>query len=266
MKAFYALLTIITLGLASCKNYEYSPNEIFDKHSFKNSNAINLKKLGTGDLDDTIRFALTGDTHISRDEIVKFYQKVNATPSIDFVVVDGDLSEFGTLKEMEWVYRSFNKLNVPYIAVIGNHDLTSRGGDVFQYMFGEFNYSFIYGGTKFICHDTNSREYDFNGLVPNIPWLKNELQPAANVKNYVAISHVPPTSEDFDQSLFNDYTKLFAQTPGFLGSFHAHIHRFKVLDINNTDIPYVVTNALQNNEFLIVEIVDNKISFERVYL
>lgn len=266
MKAFYALLTIITFGFSSCKNYEYSPNEIFDKHSFKNSNAINLKKLGTGDLDDTIRFALTGDTHISRDEIVKFYQKVNAMQNIDFVIVDGDLSEFGTLKEMEWVYISFNQLEVPYMAVIGNHDLTSRGGDVFHYMFGEFNYSFTYGGTKFICHDTNSREYNFNGAIPSIPWLRKELQPEEAVENYVAISHVPPNSEDFDQSLFKDYTTLFAQTPNFLASFHAHIHRFKVLDIDHTGVPYIVTNALQNNEFLIVEIVDNKINFERVYL
>lgn len=170
MKVFYIVL--LCLGFLSCNHFEYSPNEIFDKHSFKNSNADNLKTLGTGELDDTIRFALTGDTHISRDEIVKFYKKVNAIPGIDFAVIAGDLSEFGTLKEMEWVYRSFNHLNVPYIAIIGNHDLTSRGGDVFQYMFGDFNYSFIYGGTKFICHDTNSREYDFNGQVPNILGLK----------------------------------------------------------------------------------------------
>lgn len=265
MKAFYTLL-LISIGLISCNSYEFSPNEIFDKHSFKNSNAINLKKLGAGELDDTVRFALTGDTHISRDEIIKFYKKVNAMPGIDFVVIDGDLSQFGTLKEMEWVYRSFNLLNVPYMAVIGNHDLTSRGGDVFNYMFGDFNYSFTYGGIKFICHDTNSREYDFNGQVPSIPWLRKELQPELGVKSFVAISHVPPTSTDFDQTLFKDYTTLFAQTPGFLASFHAHIHRFELLDIDNRGIPYIVTNALQHNEFLIIEIIDNKVSFERNYL
>lgn len=265
MKTLYVLL-LITIGLVNCNNYEYSPNEIFDKHSFKNSNVMNLKTLGTGELDDTVRFALTGDTHISRDEIVKFYKKVNAMANLDFVVIDGDLSEFGTLKEMEWVYRSFNHLNIPYLAIIGNHDLTSRGGDVFQYMFGDFNYSFTYGGIKFICHDTNSREYKFNGQVPNIPWLKKELQPEIGVKNYVAISHVAPNSVDFDQTLFKDYTSLFEQTPGFLASFHAHNHRFEVLDIDNSGIPYIVTNAMQNSEFLVIEIVNNKISFERIYL
>lgn len=264
MKAFSIILLII--GFTSCNSFEYSPNEVFDKHSFKNSNVINLKKLGIGELDDTIRFALTGDTHISRDEIVKFYKKINAISNIDFVVIDGDLSEFGTLKEMEWVYRSFNYLNIPYVAVIGNHDLTSRGGDVFNYMFGKFNYSFTYGGVKFICHDTNSREYNFNGQVPNIPWLKKELQPEPGVKNYVAISHVPANSVDFDQTLFKDYTSLFPQTPGFLASFHAHNHRFELLDIDNSGIPYIVTNAMQNSEFLLVEIVNNKISYERIYL
>lgn len=265
MKTF-VLLFVISIIFTYCNNYEYSPNETFDKHSYKNGNAINLNKLGNGSGDDTITFALTGDTHISRDQAVKFYKKVNSIPDIDFVVVDGDLSEFGILKEMEWIYRTLNFLKVPYMAVVGNHDLTSRGGEVFQMMFGEFNYSFVYGGIKFICHDTNSREYDFNGQVPSIPWLKSELAPESGVKAYVAISHVPPNSVDFDQSLFKDYTTAFAETPNFLASLHAHDHRYEQLRIDDSGIPYIVTNAMQNSEFLLARIIHNKISFERIYL
>jgi hypothetical protein len=265
MKA-YCIILFIAVGFANCTNFEYSPNEIFDKRSLKNSNAINLKSLGTGDFDDTVKFALTGDTQLSSDELIKFYKKVNADPSLDFVVVAGDLSEFGTLKEMEWFHRSLSHLIIPYVAVIGNHDLTSKGGDAFRYMYGEFNYSFIYGGIKFICHDTNSREYNFNGQGPDIPWLKKELQAESNIKSFIAISHVPPNSADFDQMLFNEYTSMFAQTPGFLASFHAHNHRFELLNIDDSGIPYVVTNTLQNKEFLVVEIVNNKVSFERIYL
>ena len=263
MRIFYLFL-ILCVGFFGCNDFEYSPNQIFDKDSYKDINEINLNKLGDGSQDDTVRFVLTGDTQESHDETVDFYKKVNSMPGIDFVIVAGDITEFGDLKEMQWVARNLNKLNVPYVAVIGNHDLTSRGRDAFLRMYGKLNYSFIYGGVKFICHDTNSREYRFNGQVPDIPWLKKELQPEVGVDSYVAISHVPPTSPDFDEDLLEDYATIFDQTPGFLTSFHAHTHSFEEFKLDNSPIPYVITSAIGKSEFLLIEIVNNKLSFERI--
>src|SRR5690606_19216715 len=120
------------------------------------------------------------------------------------------------------------------VAVIGNHDLTMRGRDVFTRMYGELNYSFTYAGVKFICHDTNSREYTFSGNVPNIPWLKNELQAEDGIHSYVAISHVPPIDDDFDQKLIKDYDAAFNDTPGFLASIHAHTHNFQEFRLDNS--------------------------------
>jgi hypothetical protein len=131
-------------------------------------------------------------------------------------------------------------------------------------MYGELNYSFVYGGVKFICHDTNSREYKFNGEVPNIPWLKRELEPEPTVRSYVAISHVPPTSSDFDQNLVYDYAATFANAGGFLTSFHAHNHYFEEFRVGDFETPYVITSAIGKNEFLLVEIVNNKLSFEQI--
>lgn len=260
----FLMLLLTSLALVSCNQFEYSPNQIFDKDSRQDINATNLKELGKGEGDDTIRFVLTGDTQKSRDETVKFYQKVNTMPGIDFVVVAGDISEFGVLKEMEWIDRELEKLNVPYVAVIGNHDLTSRGKDVFLRMFGPLNYSFVYGGVKFICHDSNSREYSFNGKVPDVDWLKNELKAEAGVADYIAISHIPPISEDFDPKLVTDYTAAFAGTPGFLASLHAHTHNYELFYPDKSGIPYVITSAVGNTEFLLVEIVNHKVSFERI--
>jgi Icc protein len=259
-----ALILLLCTSLFGCKNFEYSPNQIFDNDSYTDINKNNLKKLGDGKDDDTVRFVLTGDTQRSNDETVDFYKKVNSMSDIDFVIVAGDITEFGVFKEMEWIARSLENLNVPYVAVIGNHDLTSRGRDAFLHMFGELNYSFIYGGVKFICHDTNSREYNFNGRVPNIPWLKKELQPDERVENYVAISHVPPSSRDFDEKLLEDYTNAFDQAPGFLTSFHAHTHNFEEFKLNGSDTPFIITSAIGKKEFLLVEIVKNKLSFEQI--
>lgn len=263
MKAFYLFL-FFCISISGCTKIEYSPSQIFDKSSYKNINANNLKRLGDGSHDDTVRFIITGDTQRSYDETANFYKKVNSMPEVDFVIVAGDVTEFGTLKEMQWLARELNNLTVPYVAVIGNHDLTMRGRDTFSRMYGELNYSFNYGGVKFICHDTNSREYTFNGTVPNIPWLKNELKAEDGINNYVAISHIPPLSDDFDEKLIKDYDAAFNSTPGFLTSFHAHTHNFQEFRLDDSQVPYVITSAMGKREFLLVEIINNKLSFEQI--
>lgn len=264
MKHFYFFL-LISIALLGCNHFEYSPNQTFDRNSFTDVNASNLKKLGDGAQDDTVRFILTGDTQRSRDETVEFYKKVNAMKNIDFVILAGDISEFGVLKEMEWIARSLRHLEVPYISVIGNHDLTSRGRETFEHMFGPLNFSFVYGGIKFICHDTNGREYNFNGKVPDMPWLREQLKPTAGVNNIIAVSHVPPSAEDFDRKLEDEYVHTFNSTPGFIGSLHAHTHSFEVKYPEDAGIPYLVTGNLGAGEFLIVEVVNQKLSFERVF-
>lgn len=264
MRVFVAPIMIAVMGFSSCNSFEYSPNQTFDRNSYRDINAGNLKRLGDGRNDDTVRFILTGDTQRSRDETVRFTKKINEMPGIDFVVVAGDITEFGVLQEMEWISRSLAKLKAPYVAVIGNHDLTSRGRDAFTTMFGPLNYSFIYGGIKFVCHDTNSREHKFNGQTPDIPWLRAEMQPQEGVSNYMAISHVAPNSDDFDPALIKGYTDNFAAVPGFLASLHAHAHNYQLFYPDDSGIPYYITSSMGNEEFLLVEIINHKASFERI--
>lgn len=265
MRVFLLPALVAVMGLLSCNNFEYSPNQVFDKNSLRDINASNLKRLGDGRDDDTVRFILSGDTQRSRDETVRFTKKINGMQGIDFIVVAGDITEFGVLQEMEWISRSLSKLKAPYVAVIGNHDLTSRGRDAFTNMFGPLNYSFVYGGIKFVCHDTNSREHKFNGEAPNIPWLQSEMQRQEGVSNYVAISHVPPNSEDFDPNLVSNYTKAFATVPGLLASLHAHTHNYELFHPDDSGIPYLITSSVGNEEFLLIEIINHKLSFERIY-
>lgn len=259
------VLIFCGLTLFGCNHFEFSPNQTFDRISLTDVNASNLKKLGTGENDDTVRFVLTGDTQRARDETVEFCKAVNKIKGVDFVVLDGDISEFGVLKEMNWISRTLQDLHAPYIAVIGNHDETARGKEVFLRMFGTLNYAFVYGGIKFICHDSNSREYNFNGNVPDIPWIKNELKPSPGVTAYIAISHVPSNSEDFDSNLSKDYTSTLNQTPGFLASLNAHTHNHQVFYPDKSGIPYIVTGTVEKSEFILIEIVNNKLSFERIF-
>lgn len=265
MKILFPLLAVVCL-FAGCNSFEFSPEQTFDRDSPRNLNAAGLSKMQKNTpKDDTIRFVITGDTQRSYNEVTKLVQKINTLESLDFVAIAGDLSEFGVLQEMEWLARELERMNAPYVAIIGNHDLVNKGASVFDKMYGDLNYSFIYRGIKFICHDTNGREYGFSGKAPDIKWLTEQVQPEVGVIGFVGISHVPPNSEDFDPGLIQSYHSLFDQTPSFLASFHAHTHTYAEFGYPSSTVPYVITSTVGMSEFLLVKIINNKLSYERIF-
>lgn len=252
------------LFITSCTDFELSPNQAFNKNSPVNLNNKNLERLNKTLNDDTVRFIVIGDSQKSANELDLFIDKANTLKNIDFVFLAGDISEFGLLQETEWVAKELANLKMPSFVIVGNHDLLANGDAAFKRMFGELNYSFVYDGVKFICHDTNGREYKFNGTVPNISWLQKELTPSNGVSTYVSVSHVRPYSPDFDPQLDISYTNVLNSNPNFLASFHAHDHGYGEFYPNNSRVPFVVTTNIGNKGFLLAEIVNNRIKYERV--
>lgn len=264
MKIFTILLVLSGM-LAGCNAFEYSPNQTFDRNSPTNLNKTAIDRLmSVQPTNDTLKFILSGDTQRSYKEIPGFIEKVNSLDNVDFILVAGDITEFGSFKEMEGYAVRIKKMNVPVITIIGNHDLTGRGRESYQRMFGDLNFSFVYKGTKFICHDTNSREYKYNGSVPNLDWLAQELRPSASVQSYIAVGHVPPLSDDFDQQLVPNYKAQFEQTPGFLAALYGHTHTY-LASAPEDLFRYVVTGSIENQEFIVVTVINNKLTYERVF-
>lgn len=264
MKIFTKLL-FLSGFLAGCNTFEYSPNQTFDGNSPVNLNKTAVERLmSVQPENDTLKFILSGDTQRSYKEIPGFIEKVNSIDNLDFILVAGDITEFGSFREMEGYAGRMKKANVPLITVVGNHDLTGRGSESYQRMFGDLNFSFVYKGIKFICHDTNSREYKYNGSVPDLDWLAQELKPAAGVKGYITVAHVPPLSDDFDQKLAPKYKTQFVNTPGFLAALYGHTHTYLTSEPVDP-FKYLVTGSVENKEFIIVTVINNKINHERVF-
>jgi 3',5'-cyclic-AMP phosphodiesterase len=262
MKKLCSIFCVISLAV-SCDSFEYSPNQIFDKNTPRNLNALNLERLHSKASDDTVTIAFVGDSQRFYDEVDDFVKKVNTYPSVDFIVLDGDITDFGLLNEYEWINDSFSKLIHPYIGVIGNHDVISEGEEVFTRMFGPLNFSFVYDSIKFVAHNTNSREY-VSKLVPDIQWLKNEFEKEESVpvKYIIGISHVPPTNEDFNPELVAPYSQLMASTPGFLVSLHAHVHEHEDGYPFNDGVRYITSFAFNQRSFVMFKIVNGSISKE----
>jgi 3',5'-cyclic-AMP phosphodiesterase len=260
--AIFFIPVIFLFVLPGCNKFEYSPYQTEETHDDlpQNLNNSNISKLlqTEAQADDTVTFLYAGDSQRFYEELDDLVFKVNSIPHVDFFILCGDMTDFGIIKEYQWIYRGLGKLSVPYMCAIGNHDLTGGGEKIYTSMFGVKNFSFTYKTYKFIFHDTNSREYGFNGAVPDINWLSSELaDPAAGW--FVGVSHVPPYDSDFDDALETPYRTLFADKSNFVVSLHGHTHMSSDDYVYNDGIRYMTCNAVQKRELTLLKLINGQI-------
>ncbi|RYG18459.1 MAG: metallophosphoesterase [Chitinophagaceae bacterium] len=266
-QCFNTRLSVILLfiTLLGCNSDEYSPNQKFNRSTPTSVNAREIKELLSRPAGATIKIAISGDTQRSYTQSEDFVALINARNDINFVVLNGDISDFGLLLEFDGIYKIYNRLNIPFISIIGNHDLVANGTDVYQRMFGPLNFTFNYAGIKFVCHDTNGREYNFNGSTPNMQWLKNNLTLEPGINQLLALSHVPPMDGDFDPKLAAPYQDLLNQTPGMIASIHSHQHQPQIINYQNgKGIPFIITNAIVKRAFTLITITNGQLITEEI--
>ncbi len=259
---------MISLLFVSCEDieidfFQYSPKQAKLKEHEKNLTARNLEKILQQSAEDTIRLILMGDTQRFYDEADDFVKAANSIEEIDFVVHLGDISDFGMAQEFRWMHDIMKNLKVPYLTVIGNHDMLASGRTAYQQMYGAFNYAFVYGETKFIFLDTNGREYGFNGKVPDIDWLQSQLVPAGEWKQAVVISHVKPFSGDFDDNLSLPYHQALVNSKMVDLSLHGHDHDWGTTYGPDSLITYQVTTTMKKRAFSYLKIWNRGYRIER---
>jgi len=255
------LFYLLALFIFSCNRNEFSPNQKFDATTPEDVNAREISELSKKTAGAHIRIAVSGDTHTDYTDSKGFVDYVNSQDDIDFVVLNGDITNFGLLTEFQGIYDIYNKLKVPFITVLGNHDENAEGNFVYQRMYGSPNFTFDYGGIKFVCHDANSREHSFDHTTPNLDWLRMNLSKDGGTQYIMAFSHVPPIDADFDQTLRSGYENLFNSTPGMLASVHSHRHSAdSIYRANGTGIPFIITNTILNKTFTIIDITNGQLT------
>lgn len=251
---------LLLVLLVSCDKFEFNPYEEINGTLPKDLNAKNIERLLSKEsvADDTITIVFSGDSQRHYDNLEELVAAANAIPDVDFFVLAGDLSDFGLIQEFEWIDKKLEKLNMPFVCVIGNHDLIGNGLGIFRSMFGPENVSFHYKGYKFLLHDSNGREYGFNGRVPDMNWLASEVDDRS-VNYFVGISHVPPYSVDFDPALENQYRSLMANKAGFRLSLHGHLHEFSDSYYYHDSVRYIGSNAVVHEQAVLLKLIDGKV-------
>ncbi len=258
---FYFLATL--LFFMAC--VRYSPYEIIIDPEDQNTNQKNIDKLlSNGLTGDTVTFVFVGDTQRYYEEADEMVKVINTMPEVEFVTISGDLTDFGLQDEFKAMKYVLDQLNVPYIAAVGNHDLVYNGRLVFEKMFGPLDFSFYYKDMKYIFLNTNGREFGFNGDVPNIGWLDQQLSDTVNYKQAIVIEHVPPENDDFDPQLNEPYITTLAKWQKTILSMNGHNHDFGVGEPYNDGVTYFNSFSAGKETFSVMKVWEGGFSYENI--
>lgn len=262
-----AAVPVICLLLAlvsqACDEFEYSPYEIRLDEDEKGINTRNIAHIEALDIspDDTLRFVLTADLQGFYEENAAMAKHIRENQDSEFVLVGGDLTDFGLAKEFKLIHEDFKTIGVPYVAVIGNHDAVNNGKQAFTAMYGDYNTSFAVGNSKFILLNTNYIE--FEKQVPDLDWLEQELAASAGYDNVFVLSHIPPQNYEFGEEKSDRYYRLMSQY-GVRYSLHGHNHSFDHYFPYDGQVPYIQTAAAEDREYLVFTVIGEEAGFERV--
>lgn len=248
-------LTFISFLLTSCDKFQY---DVYETNRLKKDEAVttqyNIDRLLRLPHKEKLNLVFIGDTQRFYDDVEDLIETVNALPEVDAVFITGDIAEFATSLEYELINKQLKVLKVPFISVIGNHDCLANGVELYEDIYGPLNYSFTWNGIRFIMHNTNSREFNFNGNVPDLNWMQSQITDEQNFSNCIFVSHVPPYSMDFDSSLEVAYTDLIRNAKNTIFSVNGHRHNFELNQPYGDDTWYLNTSSPGNRIFSLVTI------------
>lgn len=177
--------------------------------------------------DGTMRFAFMTDLHYSKgstsvDDLRRCIADVNKRSGLDFVLVGGDLTDFGSDEELQGVKLMLDSLEYKYYVVPGNHDAkwSESGCNTFLKVFGYERFEFECKGWRFAGCSCGPDMRMAPALVPReaMEWLKT-LTPG---RKTIFISHYPQDSTVLNYFDVTRELKRIGTEMVISGHFHAN--------------------------------------------
>ena len=150
--------------------------------------------------DGSLKFAVLSDVHISvgtasvkgTEECV---EDINKNPDLQFVLITGDIANFGSDDEIQVAKDIFDRLKVPWFIIPGNHDATwsESGTNSFTRIFGYERFEFEAGGVKFLGTPCGPNIRMAPALVPreSMLWLEEEIDKMPAEQPLFFVNHYP---------------------------------------------------------------------------
>jgi len=137
--------------------------------------------------DGPLTFAFLADSKNS-PVFQQVVRALNSDNSLQFAIIGGDLVLYPEGDTFKSFLRQRQDLEIPSLALPGNHDIAFDSMELYYRIFGRMYYSFALGDTKFILLD-NSNEKNL-GLEQEA-WLEKELQDGLQYRHRFVFMHVP---------------------------------------------------------------------------
>lgn len=220
------------------------------------------------------RFALLTDLHIQMalkqpdEDLMLAVEELNATDDIDFVLLAGDITEFGDRASLLKAKRMLDNLHMPYYISAGNHDAkwSHSAGVDFKLVFGDDKFSFAHKGIFFLGFTSSTVVKMSEGHIApqDIRWVGEQLKLVPNEMPVIALTHYPLQGGDVDN--WFDMTDLLRQhnTQAILGG---HYHRNAIFSYDGI-AGIVNRSTLRNKEprggYSMYEISDSIVVYEKV--
>ena len=227
----------------------------------------------------SFKFAHVSDTHIgshnSEEDLSRTVHNINADSSLKFVIISGDITDFGTDSAFQLAKNILDSLNKPWHIIPGNHDAnwSESGTNSFKKIFGSETFKFEYGGYLFlgtVC-GPNMRMSPGQVSRENIVWLDSTLK---NLKDknipIIFVNHYPLDSSlnnwfDIMDLLKTRNTQLilcghghanhqfnFEGIPGIMGRSNLRATKevggYNVVTIKDGTVTYEEKNPLTNEQ------------------
>lgn len=259
-------LAAVTLLLSGCDLIEYHPYDVRIKGE-TNCNAKNIERIESNCADrKSIRFAFMGDSQRWYDETEEFVKSINKRQDIDFVIHGGDMSDFGVTKEFMWQRDIMLKLNIPFVTLLGNHDCLGTGWESYNVIFGQENFSFIAGRTKFVCLNTNALEFDYSKPVPDFNYMVSQVDERKDEFDKTVIAmHAAPFTDVFNNNVAQVFQYYVREFPKVQFCTVAHDHNVTEKDLYNDGIIYYGSTCMKDKCYLLFTITDDGYTYEAVY-
>ena len=214
----------------------------------------------------TLRIAVMGDSQRWYDETEDFVDDVNRRGDVDFVIHGGDTSDFGVTDEFMWQRDILEKLQMPYVVLIGNHDCLGTGEEAYRAIFGEPDFAFIAGRVKFVCLNTNAIEYDYSKPIPDITFLEEQIADRADEYDRTVVSmHVRPKCAEFNNNLATFFQQTIRQFPGLLFCTAAHEHKMFEQDVFGDGVMYYMSDCMKRRSYYLFTITPDGYEYEAIY-
>jgi len=176
-----------------------------------------------------LRFAVLSDGHFGQpdtdytrfhDRMVAWLKNEQRGKGLDFVILNGDLIH-NDPEFLPQVKTFYDRLEIPYFAVKGNHDMVSPS--LWAKTWGyEENHHFEKGDAAFLLGSTSNEKGDY--LCADHAWLQKTLSKFAEKKWIFLFLHI--SQHKFTRHGIDcpKVTELIEKTANLTAVFHGHDH------------------------------------------